>query len=181
MLIGTTTSPDFVAQRMSWWLVMVGRLLAVTLVVAGCGIEIGSSGLACQDPPTQAEILGQREVPNLLGLKPAAAAERLEEAGIAPSWRYSYRTNPPGRTDGYSECWCVPPPDGEVNDVIAEPDEQLIVFVERSQPIAGGRAQPTQGWGCEDHDARAPIRPQVANPGADHGYHLRATPTLARG
>lgn len=39
--------------------------------------------------------------------------------------------------------------DGVVNNVSTEPDEQLIVFVEWSQPIAGGRAQPTQGWGCE--------------------------------
>lgn len=131
------------------WRVTIGGLLASALVGTGCGIEIGGSGLACQDPPTQAEVLGQRDVPDLMGLTPDAAAEDLDEAGIAPSWRYSYRTNPPGRTEGYSECWCVPPPDGVVSDVSMEPDEQLIVFVERSQPIAGGRAQPTQGWGCE--------------------------------
>ena len=136
-------------QRLSLWSAIAGGFLVAALIGTGCGIEIARSGLACQDPPTQAEALGQREVPNLIGMNPEAAAEALDDAGIAPSWRYSYRTNPPGRTDGYSECWCVPPPDGLVNSVSAEPGEQLIVVVERSQPIDGGRAQPTQGWGCE--------------------------------
>jgi len=128
----------------------IGSLLVAAASLSACGLGMGDTGLACQDPPTEEEILGQREVPDVVGLTPPAAAEAIAEAGITPSWRYSYETDPESRQAGYSECWCIPPPDGAVVDVIAEPDEQPIVFVARASGIIGGRAQPTQGWGCPE-------------------------------
>lgn len=128
----------------------VGALVVLILAfgVAGCGLLAEpEAGLACQEPPTEEEVLSI-EPPPVVGTDPDEAAARLAEVGIIPSWRYSYLTDPPGRTLSYSECWCIVPPDGTVRDVIAEPGDQLIVFVQRAEPIPGGRPQPTQGWGC---------------------------------
>ena len=119
------------------------------MVMSGCGLMPESpAGLACQEPPTEEEVL-RVEAPPLIGHDPEEAAARLEELDIIPSWRYSYFTEPPGRTVMYTECWCVVPPDGTVSQISAEPGDQLIVFVQRAEPIPGGRPQPTQGWGCE--------------------------------
>ncbi len=128
--------------------VRVGLLIGLFTVLTACGLGIGESGLACQDPPAADEVLGDREVPPITGLSAEEASAALEAAGIRPSWRYSYGTSMNGNA-GYSECWCVPPPDGEVGDVAGTPNEQLIVFVERDGPLIGGRPQPRIGWGCE--------------------------------
>lgn len=125
-------------------------LFAMSVVlVGGCGLELGQSGMACQEPPAPEVILGDRDVPDIEGMAPDVAAASLELAGIVPSWRYGYLTEP-GGPGGYSECWCVPPPDGIVEMVHADSGEQLIVFVDRQGgPIIGGRPQPQLGWGCD--------------------------------
>lgn len=129
-------------------LAAIGILLVAT---TACGLAPETpSGLACQDPPTADEVLGDRKVPQLTGMTPDAAGQQLERAGIPASWRYEYATDPNDPRVGYAECWCEPPPDGLVRDIIAEPDAQLIVFVERSEPIVGGRPQPLLGWDCDE-------------------------------
>jgi len=126
-------------------------VLILSLMVAaasGCGIHLDEAGVACQDQAAPSEILGDREVPDIHGMTGEAAAAALERAGIQPTWRYDYATEPDRRT-GYSECWCIPPPDGVVDSVSAAPNEQLVVMVSRSEPMLGGRPQPKLGWGCD--------------------------------
>lgn len=127
--------------------VRIGLLLAILVLLPACGLGIGESGLACQDPPAPDERRGDREVPAIAGLTAEEANALLEAAGIRPSWRYSYSASLNG-TDGYSECWCIPPPSGRVRDEPGNANEQLIVFVEREAPMIGGRPQPRLGWGC---------------------------------
>lgn len=126
-------------------------LLTALVGLAACGlIREAEAGLACQQPPAPDEILdADRAVPELVGLTPDAAAARLDEAEVVASWRYTYATNPNDTRVGYSECWCIPPPDGVVTMVDAEPGSRLIVFVEGA-PISGGRDQPRLGWGCDE-------------------------------
>ena len=126
-------------------------VLLLSIATTGCGlIPEEAVGLECQEPPSAEEVLRVPAPPQAIGVDPEEAAFRIEELDIIPSWRYSYFTEPPGRTAMYTECWCVVPPDGTVSQVSAEPGEQLIVFVQRAEPIPGGRPQPTRGWGCEE-------------------------------
>ncbi len=122
-------------------------VLILSLMVAatsGCGIQLDEAGLACQDQPAPGEILGDREVPDIQGMTGEAAAAALERADIQSTWRYYYATEPDRRT-GYSECWCIPPPDSVVDSVSAAPNEQLIVMVSRSEPMLGGRLNRSSG------------------------------------
>lgn len=125
------------------------RLAFLTLLVAvcaGCGLIETEAGLACQEPP-DGGLVGDREVPDVTGLGPDLAAATLDRAEVGVSWRYSYLTEL-GGPGGYSECWCVPPPDGVVEDVSTSDEGWLIVFVRRPEPMIGGRPQPRIGWGC---------------------------------
>ena len=123
-------------------------LVVVTSIVAGCGLFEANVGLACQEPPEGNWIVGEREVPNLRGMTPEAAAVALDSADIDASWRYSYATDANEPNVGYSECWCAPPPDGVVDNVTTAEEGWLIVFVNRTEPIFGGRPQPELGWEC---------------------------------
>lgn len=127
----------------------IALAVVIVMLAGGCGVELGQSGMACEEPPAPEDILGDRDVPDIEGMAPDVAAASLERADIVPSWRYGYLTEPEG-PGGYSECWCVPPPDGVVEMVHADSGEQLIVFVDRQGgPIIGGRPQPQLGWGCD--------------------------------
>ena len=137
----------------------MGRLSFVAFLLAavaasGCGLlPEPQAGLACQQPADAAPREAAPQAPPVTGKTPAEAEEALQAAdlGVAYTWRYSYGTDIGNRAVGYSECWCIPPPDGEVTQVeYASEIGQFIVFVRRSEPIPGGRAQPVLGWGCDE-------------------------------
>jgi hypothetical protein len=127
--------------------------LVVAATASGCG-ALGfleaQTGLACQQPPDEAAPAAEviEAMPDLRGKTPDQAADLLDDVSdIEVSWRYSYLTEAGGNV-GYSECWCVPPPDGVVQQAELAEGNLYIVFVERAGPIPGGRPQPVQGWGC---------------------------------
>lgn len=121
----------------------------VATVVPGCTLADDDVGPgACQRPPDGDWQLGDRELPDVTGMHPEAAAAAFDRVELAVSWRYHYATEPTGRT-GYSECWCTAPPDGRVDDAQVTENGWVIVFVLRDAPILGGRPQPAKGWGCE--------------------------------
>jgi hypothetical protein len=130
------------------------RLAAVTLLAfsaAGCGlIPEAQVGLACQEPPGPEVPIDAIGPPDVIGLAPQEAAARLDMADIRTeiTWRYHYSTEAGGGPTGYSECWCIPPPDGHVSQAEYIETGQLLVMVERDEPMVGGRPQPTLGWGC---------------------------------
>jgi hypothetical protein len=133
----------------------IGLASAIVIAAAasGCGalrfLE-AQTGLACQQPPEAPAPADEviEAFPDLRGKTPAQAAALLEDANeIEVSWRYWYLTEPGGNV-GYSECWCVPPPDGVVSTAELAEGNLYIVFVDRDSPIPGGRRQPVQGWGC---------------------------------
>lgn len=125
-------------------------LLVLSLIV-GCGALEPQVGMACQHPPQRpAPPAALDDVPSLIGRTPEQAAALLEDVpGVDVTWRYHYSTEAGGGPTGYSECWCVPPPDGRVDTVEILETNQLMVYVVRAGPIVGGRAQPVQGWGCD--------------------------------
>lgn len=138
--------------------IRIGVLAVLSLAIMGCG-AVGPTqedGLACQEPPEGNWRVGSRDIPDVAGRRPGDAAESLARAGIAVSWRYQYFTEAGGRV-GYSECWCVAPPDDSVvQDVTTSDEGWLIVFVNRDEPIPGGRDQPVLGWGCEPEPSGEP-------------------------
>ncbi len=136
-------------------------VVVVMVVSAACipfGRDDGETGLACQVAPEgellpverDGDVIVAPEFPELVGLTPEQAAERLEPDDLAVSWRYSYATDVTDRRVGYSECWCIPPPDGVVQDASVTEGGWLIVTVARDGGIVGGRPQPRLGWGCDD-------------------------------
>jgi hypothetical protein len=128
--------------------------LVLVIATTGCGlIPEPQVGLACQIPAGRPETVeAMREVPNLIGKTPQETAALLEadDAGVEVTWRYHYSTQAADDTVGYSECWCIPPPDGEVSSAEITEFNQLLIFVSRDGSIIGGRPQPTLGWGCEE-------------------------------
>lgn len=49
---------------------------------------------------------------------------------------------------GFSECWCEPPPDGNVTGVAYGMASELVVFVDSGRTLPAVRGQPARGWGC---------------------------------
>jgi hypothetical protein len=76
----------------------------------------------------------------------AELAARGEAAGFVVRFNMQYSTSADGMS-GYGECWCILPPDGEVEDAFFGDKGQLFIQL-RHTPIPGGRDQPTLGWGC---------------------------------
>jgi hypothetical protein len=138
----------------------MGRLsfvafLLAAVVATGCGlVPEEQAGLACQRPMAGAKPLEfAPPLPPLFGMTPAEADAAIQaaELDVDVTWRYHYSTEIGGGPTGYSECWCIPPPDGAVLQADYNLEfGQLVVLVERAQPIPGGRAQPTLGWGCDE-------------------------------
>jgi hypothetical protein len=135
------------------WFIGLASAIVLAAAFSGCGglslFEL-ETGLACQQPPDEpapdADVI--EKLPDLGGKTPAQAAALLDGISeIEVSWRYSYMFEAGGNT-GYSECWCVPPPDGVVQQAELAEGNLYIVFVERAGPIPGGRPQPVEGWGC---------------------------------
>ena len=126
-----------------------GTLLAFSATACGLTPE-AQVGLACQAPPGPEVPVAGADPPDVIGLAPQEAAARLDIADVSAeiTWRYHYSTEAGGGPTGYSECWCIPPPDGRVSEAEYTEAGQLLVFVEREEPMVGGRPQPTLGWGC---------------------------------
>jgi hypothetical protein len=127
---------------------------AMTVVFAlaflpGCGLFDVETGLACQEPPEGNWQLTDQDIPDVSGMRPRQAAAAFDRADLDVSWRYSYDTEEGGRV-GYSECWCIAPPDGTVDWTATSDAGWLIVNVTRSDPMPGGRPQPRAGWGCDE-------------------------------
>lgn len=141
---------------------MATRIALVLLMVLSTACipiarDDDETGLACRDAPDgellpvrqDGDVLIADQFPGLIGMTPEQAAETLAERDLAVSWRYHYATNPLDDRIGYSECWCVAPPDGVVMEASVSDGGWLIVMVARDTGIVGGRPQPRLGWGCD--------------------------------
>jgi hypothetical protein len=136
-------------------------LLALSLFAVGCGMDF-SSGLECQRTPADGRDLSEGRHPlaegePLAGLDASAmtAAEigaAAEEADLGVTYRYYYDVGeqPESGAVGYSECWCVPPPGGQVTDVLYDSIGRVIVMVDSGEHRSSEGSQPRRGWGCEE-------------------------------
>ena len=132
-------------------------ILATALVVAACGaLPFAEAGRACTHPTLRAGAvagLGEPTDPgqpfagrDVTAMAPAEAERIAREANLDLTWRYSVAI---GAGDGgYSECWCVPPPDGTLSGLAYDTAGRLVIFVHSGQRTASVRDQPTEGWGC---------------------------------
>jgi hypothetical protein len=148
----------------------VRRLLLPILVAAmcvGCGIlpwADGNTGIVCQrgvgsgdvirdgDPLAPGEPMAGLDVTSMTAAEVGAAAV---DRGLAVTWRYEFDIGEAHGVNGYSECWCMAPPAGQVTQVLYDSTGALIVFVDSGQVLAVPRQQPRLGWGCGDAFARA--------------------------
>ena len=137
--------------------------MLAAVLCAGCALlpwADGNTGLVCQrgvgpggparegDPRAPGEPLAEVDV---TAMTPAQAGEAAVDAGLAVTWRYTYKVGPPLEEgwQGYSECWCVAPPDGRVTDVSYDSTGGLILFVDSGQTsrpavpsrVSGGAAR----------------------------------------
>jgi hypothetical protein len=139
-------------------------LIAIVLaaVCAGCGglPWVEDTALACQglapagavvregDPLAEGEPMAGLDV---MAMTPAEVGAEAIERGLPTTWRYFiWLGDPTDSNEGYSECWCVPPPDGRVTDVAYDSSGGLIVFVHSGRTLPAARGQPREGWGCEE-------------------------------
>lgn len=123
-----------------------------------CLVDDDFGPAVCHQPPPEGNWqVGDRQLPDVAGMRPQAAAAAFQRIDLAVSWRYHYPTDQTGR-GGYSECWCTAPPDGQVDDAHLSEGGWVIVFVFRDAPIHGGRPQPAEGWGCGEAAALGPAQ-----------------------
>jgi hypothetical protein len=139
-------------------------LLAAALLMTGCGLMDPGGGLECQRMPLGGGELRQGEDPlgpdgPLAGLDvetmtAGAIGARAEEAGLGVTYRYSYDVGPQPESGstGYSECWCIPPPQSPVSAVTYDSIGRIVVMVE-GPARDSVRAQPERGWGCQEDSA----------------------------
>ena len=138
--------------------------LALIAMLTGCGlIPEPSVGLECQRMPPGGGELREGQDPMAEGgpleglpvteMTGAAVGQRAEEAGFGVTYRYQYDVGPQPEQGGvgYSECWCIPPPDGRVFAVAYDSIGRIIVMVEAEQARDEVRPQPVMGWGCEQN------------------------------
>jgi hypothetical protein len=142
--------------------------ILVAAMCAGCGMLPWSdegTGMACQQDPDPGDAV--REGDPLAAGQPlagldvramtaAAIGTAAVDHDLPVTWRYYYDVGAPfeGGSAGYSECWCVAPPDGHVTQVAYDGMGGLIVFVDSGQRLGASRSQPRLGWGCGDETAR---------------------------
>ena len=122
--------------------------LLIAIAAAGCSLvpnmDHGGSGCA------NAHGIGPRGVtqfavdqpvmPELIGLEPLDAATRAANAGHTVVFRVDI--------PGYGECWCVPPPEGTVNEAFWNEHGALFLGVEGVDEGHTPDDQPPTGWGC---------------------------------
>lgn len=126
------------------WAVMV---FAVA-IVGGCSavpnMDAGTSG--CSNAggigPRDATALdGNKPVlPELIGLDPTTAATIAAEMGHTVVFNV--------QIPGFGECWCVPPPEGEISGAFWTSRGALMLMVEGVDEGHSANAQPATGWGC---------------------------------
>jgi hypothetical protein len=136
--------------------------LLVAAICAGCGLvpfADANTGLECQrsappgavvrdgDPTAVGEPLAGLDV---TAMSAAEVGQAADAKGLAATWRYTFDIGEADGTNGYSECWCVPPPDGRVTDLAYDSAGRVVVFVSSGQVLVEPRRQPRQGWGCPD-------------------------------
>ena len=138
-------------------------LTAVAFLLAACGLVPETpAGLECQRMPAGGGELREGEDPLAAGgplaglpVTEMAAADlgaRAEELGLGVTYRYHYDVGaqPESGSQGYSECWCVPPPPGRVTGVSYDAIGRIIVMVDSGEARDTVRPQPVEGWGCEE-------------------------------
>jgi hypothetical protein len=120
--------------------------IAIAVAVSGCGgfafvpnQDHGSSG--CQN----ARGIGQQDAavelaPVLMGMSPA------EAAATARSHGHTVVFNVP--ITGYGECWCIPPPEGEVVEAWYGQHGALWLMIDGVDEGHTPDVQPARGWGC---------------------------------
>lgn len=79
-------------------------------------------------------------LPEVIGLDPTAAASIA--MGIGHTVVFNVQIQ------GFGECWCVPPPEGEVSAAFWTSRGALMLMVEGVSEGHSANAQPPTGWGC---------------------------------
>ena len=147
-------------------LTLTARLLACSALATACSLVPEEQvGLECQrslpggrearegqDPLAEG---GPLEGLPVTEMTAETVGQRAEVAGFGVTYRYQYDVGPQPEngSTGYSECWCVPPPPGEVFAVAYDSIGRVIVMVQADEARDSVRPQPVQGWGCEDAPA----------------------------
>lgn len=144
---------------------LIATVLASIVLAGRSGFAFfGETGLACSNPPVSDPGADQRDPfgpgspfadRDLTAMAPAEVAAVAIEAGLDVTYRLSYRIGEATNEGqgGYSECWCIPPPIGTVNDLAFDSGGRLIIFVDAGQTLGQVRAQPRMGWGCAEPGA----------------------------
>lgn len=130
-----------------------GKMLAIALLTAGCTAltfvpnqDHGSSG--CQNASGIGPAGGDGDAldsdegiaPLLIGKSPAEAAATAASQGHTVVFNV--------QIEGYGECWCVPPPEGEVVEAWWGQHGALWLMVDGVEEGHTGAVQPERGWGC---------------------------------
>jgi hypothetical protein len=84
--------------------------------------------------------VGRPVMGDLVGLEPAAAAN------IAASRGHTVVFNV--QIPAFGECWCVPPPEGEVVEAFFTERGALMLMVDGVDEGHTAADQPPTGWGC---------------------------------
>jgi hypothetical protein len=121
-------------------------LLLTAFLLAGCSLvpnmDHGTSGcsnavgIGPRDQMTQAE----PAMAELIGMGPAEAAL------LAVGQGHTVVFNVP--IEGYGECGCVPPPEGEVTEAFWTSNGALMLMIAGVDEGHTADQQPPTGWGC---------------------------------
>jgi hypothetical protein len=141
-------------------------LIALSWLMNACGlVPEAPEGLECQRMPADGRDLRTGEDPLAPGgpladlpvteMTARAVGERAQQAGFEVTYRYEYLVGPQPEVGaaGHSECWCVPPPPGQVSGIFYDSIGRIIVMVDSGEYLEAVRPQPEQGWGCEGEPA----------------------------
>jgi hypothetical protein len=141
-------------------------LVLVAFLLAACGlVPEPAAGLECQRMPADGRERREGEGPLAPGgplaglpvtdMDAADVGARAQELGFGVTYRYSYDVGPQpdSGSTGFSECWCVPPPEGRVFAVAYDSIGRIVVMVDSATARDSVRPQPVAGWGCEDGPA----------------------------
>ena len=148
-------------------------LILLATVLASCGlVPEAQVGLECQRTPAGGGELREGEDPLAPGgpladvpvteMTADAVGEQARQAGFEVTYRYEYDVGPQPESGstGYAECWCVPPPGGEVYAVTYDSIGRIIVMVDSGEHRDAVRPQPRLGWGCEEESSSS-MQPSI--------------------
>jgi hypothetical protein len=133
----------------------LGLVLAAQVSIAACGSGDAPPGAGCLvgglrdgaiagqgDPTAEGQPFEGRRPETLTT---ADVVQIGEGANLHVSWRYTYEVTLGG---AYTECWCIPPPEGRIGDMFFDDAGRLLVFVAATESMLVARTQPEGGWGC---------------------------------